>query len=136
MPKEVKLKTLKKRVWHVFSLYIRMRDCKFTTRTLTHGKCFTCDVRLPIGQLQAGHFIAGRHNANLFSEEGCHAQCKTCNILKDGNVLEYRRRIIDMYGDGYDEVLEKEARQIKKFTVDDLLELEKYYKTQIKKLGG
>lgn len=136
MPRKVKLKSLKKRVWAIFSRYIRLRDCKFTTKTLTHGKCITCDTKLSFNELQAGHFIAGRHNANLFSEEGCHAQCKTCNILKGGNTLVYRRKIIELYGDGYDEVLEKEAQIIKKFTIEELLELEAYYKAEIKKLGG
>lgn len=29
--------------------------------------------------IQAGHFIAGRNNAVLFSEEGVHGQCQMCN---------------------------------------------------------
>ncbi len=105
-----------------------------TTGTIEYGKCITCGVELPFKQLQAGHFIAGRHNANLFSEEGCHAQCRTCNILKSGSPLQYRRAIIDLYGDGYDEVLEKEASQIKKFSTQDLKDIISHYDSEIDKL--
>jgi len=39
-----------------------------------------------------------------------------------------------MYGEGYDEVLRKEAKEIKKFTVQELEELEKTYREKIKEL--
>jgi hypothetical protein len=84
--------------------------------------------------LQAGHFIPGRHNANLFSEKGVHAQCYNCNVNLKSNPFEYRRQIIKLYGEGYDEVLEKESQQIKKFTPQDLIDLNEYYKTKIKEL--
>jgi hypothetical protein len=129
-----KISTLKKKAWRFFSEYIRLRDCLFTTGTLTHGKCITCGVRLPFKDLQAGHFISGRHNSYLFDEECTHAQCRTCNILKGGNPLEYRRQIIDLYGDGYDEVLEKRSHEIKKFTVEELENLIKELKEKISKL--
>lgn len=134
--KKVSKRTLKNNAWSVFSQYIRLRDCLFTTGTKTHGKCITCGVVLPFGKLQAGHFISGRHNSYLFSEEGVHAQCRTCNIIKDGNPLVYRRAIIDLYGEGYDEVLEKESREIKKFAPQDLVDIAEYYKKEIEKLGG
>lgn len=118
----------KRKAWKSFSIYIRLRDCLFTTHTKEFGKCFTCDSKLPFKELQAGHFIPGRHNANLFSEEGTHAQCRVCNIIKGGSQLEYRRRIIDLYGDSYDEVLEKEAQKTVKYTLQDYIEIEQKYK--------
>jgi len=39
-----------------------------------------------------------------------------------------------MYGDGYDEVLETENREIKKYSVEDLTNLEKQYKIEVEKL--
>ncbi len=132
--KQPTMRYLKGKAWQTFSRFIRLRDCLFTTGTKEYGKCITCGVTLQFNKLQAGHFIAGRHNANLFSEEGTHAQCRTCNILKSGAVLQYRRAIIDLYGDGYDEVLEREARVIKKFTPQDLIDLTEYYKKEITKL--
>jgi len=75
--KQPKISTLKRKVWKLFSEYIRLRDCLETTGLKDYGKCITCSKIIPRTLLQAGHFIPGRHNANLFSEEGCHAQCLT-----------------------------------------------------------
>ncbi len=126
---------VKKDVWDIFSRYIRLRDCLRTTGCSSWGLCFTCGKRLHFKMLQAGHFIAGRHNANLFSEKGTHAQCYNCNINLRGNTLEYRRQIIKMYGQGYDEVLEKQAQQIIKLTISDLEELKRDLAQKIKELG-
>lgn len=115
---------VKKEVWAVFSKCIRLRDCLLTTGCTSWGLCITCGKRYHFKLLQAGHFISGRHNANLFSEKGTHAQCYNCNINLRGNTLEYRRQIIKMYGEGADLELEEEARQIKKFTIPELRELE------------
>jgi hypothetical protein len=132
--KQPSKKTIKAKAWYAFSRFIRLRDCLFTTGTPDRGKCITCSFEFPFELLQAGHFIAGRHNANLFSEKGVHAQCRSCNIYGHGKPLEYRKAIIDIYGDGYDEVLEKEAQEIKKYTIEDYKEIEEYYKKEYQKL--
>ena len=134
--KQSKVSTVKRKAWKAFSEYIRLRDCLQTMGLPDYGKCITCSKIIPRKLLQAGHFISGRHNANLFSEKGCHAQCYNCNINLRGNTLEYRRKIIEMYGESYDEVLEKEAREIKKYSVEDLTKLVEYYKIEVEKLKG
>jgi len=128
------ISSLKKKVWVEFSRYIRLRDCLKTTGCASFGLCITCGKRYHFKLLQAGHFIPGRHNANLFSEKGTHAQCYNCNINLGGNTLEYRRKIIEMYGEGYDEILEEEARQIRKFTPSELEELMAYYQEKNREL--
>jgi len=130
------LSSLKKKAWILFSQYIRMRDCLRTTGCASYGLCITCGKRYHIKLLQAGHFISGRHNANLFNEEGCHAQCYNCNINLRGNTLEYRRQIIKLYGEGYDEVLETQARKIMKFTPSELENLMKELGGKIKLMEG
>ena len=70
----------------------------------------------------------------MFSEKGTHAQCYNCNINLRGNTLEYRRKIIEMYGSGYDEVLESEDRQIVKYTHQDYEELIENLKEKVKEL--
>lgn len=132
--KQPKISTLKRKVWKVFSEYIRLRDCLETTGLPDYGKCITCQKTVPRKLLQAGHFIPGRHNANLFSEKGVHAQCYNCNINLRGNTLEYRRQIINLYGEGVDIELEDKATEIKKFTPQDLIELTEYYKNKIGEL--
>jgi hypothetical protein len=125
---------LKKEVWDIFSLYIRTRDCLKTTGCASFGLCITCGKRYHIKLLQAGHFIPGRHNANLFSLSGTHAQCYNCNINLKGNTLIYRRKIIKLYGEDADEILEAEARQIKKFTRAELEGLKQEFTQKIKEL--
>lgn len=134
--KQPKISTLKRKAWKLFSEYIRLRDCLGTTGLPDYGRCITCQKTVPKSLLQAGHFIAGRHNAGLFSERGVHAQCYNCNINLRGNTLEYRRRIIEKYGEGVDEELEHEAAQSRKFTPSELEELKLYYKEKIKLLNA
>lgn len=126
--------SLKKKVWGVFAEYIKKRDCLFTTGSIEYGECFTCDFGGHISELQAGHFIAGRHNAYLFSERGVHTQCVKCNLTLGGNPHEYRRQIVKLYGEDVAMELEAEARQIKKFTISELESLLRDYKQAIKKL--
>lgn len=134
--KKKTVSSVKKKVWKVFSEYIRKRDCLKTTGLIDAGRCITCGQVKPMSLLQAGHFIVGRHNANLFSERGTNAQCYNCNINLKGNTLEYRRKIIEMYGEGADEELEAENKRDRKFTVENLEELMGIFKDAINLLEG
>jgi hypothetical protein len=88
----------KQKAWDAFSLYIRIRDCYIQTQTCDQGECVTCKRPYPLKSLQAGHFIAGRTNAVLFSERGCHNQCYGCNIGKNGNTTKYWLFMEEIYG--------------------------------------
>ena len=136
LPVKPSIKKLKGDCWTLFSRYIRLRDCLKTTGCTSFGLCITCGKRYHFKLLQAGHFIGGRHNSNLFNERGVSAQCYNCNINLRGATLEYRRKIIEMYGPGADEELEREAAIVRKFTVEELQEKIAYYKAEIKKLEG
>ena len=125
---------LKRKLWSLFSIYVRMRDGLKTTGSIEWALCITCGKRYHFKMLQAGHFIAGRHSSNLFSEKGTHAQCYNCNINLKGNTLEYRRKVIELYGEGADIELENEARQIRKFTPLELGEMIESYKQKIELL--
>lgn len=96
--KDPTITTLKKKLWKIFSIYIRMRDCLKTTGTTTHGLCCTCGADKPISQLQAGHFIPGRADSILFDPSGVHAQCYRCNIKRQGEWLKYFRFMEKKYG--------------------------------------
>ena len=126
----------KKKVWESFSRYIRLRDCLRTTGCTSWGLCITCGKRNHFKLLQAGHFVPGRHNANLFSERGVHAQCYNCNVNLKGNTLEYRRKIIGLYGAGTDVELEKIDKETRKFTIPELEELEASLREKIEILEG
>ena len=133
-PVKKSLTKVKKKFWVFFSIYIRMRDGLRTTGSTEWALCITCGKRYHFKLLQAGHFIPGRHSANLFSEKGTHAQCYNCNINLKGNTLEYRRKIIELYGEGADVELEEIAKQVYKYTVPEIEELIETYKAKIKTL--
>ena len=82
------------------------------------GVCICCPDSdpLPFKKLQAGHFIPGRHNGNLFSEKFVNAQAWKCNAPaflggKNGNALAYRRAMIKMYGENAEQEAEAEAKR-------------------------
>lgn len=133
-PKIYTLKSAKKECWDAFSKYVRTRDCIKTTGNPEMGVCITCPRKYPLKGLQAGHFVGGRHNNNLFSEKGVHAQCYYCNMTLKGNTLEYRRKVIELYGEGADEQLEAEEKIIRKFTIPELLEMAQDYRDRTCKL--
>ena len=130
------LKRLKAEVWLLFSRYIRLRDCLKTTGTLESGKCISCPREVPFKDSDAGHFVAGRGNSILFDETCTHLQCKRCNGVLHGNQLPYRRAIVQMYGEGYDEYLENKAKEVKQFERWELEEMKEMYKRKIKELEG
>lgn len=130
--KQSKVRTIKKKVWKIFSDYIRTRDCLRTTGLPDFGKCISCGRTIPKTLLQAGHFIPGRHNANLFYERGCHAQCYNCNINLKGNTLIYMDKLKELYGEGIIEELRERNKKLLQFTIPDLEILLKLYTRKLK----
>ena len=125
---------MKKKVWTVFSKFIRLRDCIKTTQTRGRGVCITCNKEFDMRDLHAGHFVPGRAEPILFDETCVHAQCFICNLYGSGKVLEYRRKIVGMYGYTYDEELEARAVNGFKYTMHDLDEMLVHYKHKVKEL--
>ena len=123
-------------LWPIFSRFTRLRDCVRTTGTRAWALCISCGRRYHFKCLQAGHFIPGRRNANLFHEKGCHAQCYNCNITLKGNTLEYGDALKLLYGDNIIEELRENEKQFKQFTIPELEEMITIYKIKIKELEG
>lgn len=117
--KTVTYSKAKDRAWKAFSEFIRRRD---------NGKCFTCGIIKPWKQMQAGHWIPGRHNSNLFNEQGCHCQCYHCNVGLKGNPVVYYDNMIKRYGRGTCELLKAKDKEIREYKVWELLEIEAKYK--------
>jgi RNase P subunit RPR2 len=116
---------LKKLLWKEFSLYIRKRDSDW--RGI--ATCCTCGTQKPYQQMQAGHFLAGRHPSVLFREDNVHAQCPRCNIFLHSNPLKYFRFMQSKYGDEVIEELERLDREMKQFTPTELQFLLLHYKS-------
>lgn len=92
--KKIKVSTLKNKAWTEFSIFIRQRGADRDGFNV----CCTCETRKPWKELQAGHFIAGRLNSNLFDERGCNVQCSTCNVIKAGNGPMYYKFMLRIHG--------------------------------------
>ena len=107
-------KTLKKKAWAAFSLWIRNRGSRDGMNT-----CVTCGVVEPIAELQAGHFIPGRHLAVLFDPLGVYPQCVGCNVFKHGNSIPYTLWMQKKYGPDFVEKMLRESHRIVKLSRDD-----------------
>jgi hypothetical protein len=109
-----------------FNAYIRERD---------KGKpCISCGNDKP-KKVNAGHFFSsGGHKAVTFDEQNVHLQCEYCNTYLSGNLINYRKGLIQRIGEDGLEQLEQRANATAKFTREELQELTKEYKQKIKQL--
>lgn len=107
---------LKKKLWAVFSLYIRERD---------NYTCFTCGRKGEGGAIHSGHFIPKSVGGIdlYFNEDNVHAQCYNCNINLGGNQYEYSLRL----GDKAQELYKRKGLYTK-WTVQDYLDKIEHYK--------
>lgn len=120
-----KLKT--KREWlkdlqKVFNAYIRKRD---------EGKpCISCGSLT--GKRDAGHYRSVGSCPELrFNEMNVHAQCVSCNQHQHGNLIAYRKGLIERYGVAVVEALEGDHPPLK-LTIPEIKEKIKYYKKLLK----
>jgi hypothetical protein len=121
--KKVKVRTLKNKAWAEFSIFIRQRGADHEG----FNTCVTCGTRKPWKELQAGHFIAGRLNSNLFDERGCNAQCSTCNVIKAGNGPMYYKFMLRVHGQEIIDELLQQNDQTRKWLPCELESLAKKY---------
>lgn len=126
---------LKKQADKYFSKYIRLRDSEERPDG-RYAECITCGVHKPVAQMQAGHFVSRRVNFLRFDEENVNAQCVGCNMFKAGEQYLYAKALDLKYGNGTAEKLMSQRHQTHKFTVDELNDIIKSSKEQIKDYEG
>lgn len=114
----------------VFSLFIRYRD------TMPNGyfQCISCGQIKPFEQADCGHYINRQHMNTRFDEMNCNAQCRHCNRFMEGNIQDYRRRLVSRYGERSVLLLEAKKSVFKQFSDFELEEKITYYKKEAKKL--
>jgi len=120
--------SLKKKVWTVFSKWIRRRD---------NYRCYTCDKQMAEGDsgCHAGHYVPqSKGNRLRFDERNVHAQCLSCNSFKRGNLSAYALKLEAQYGSGILQEFDSIKNERKKFTKDELQDMLADYKNRIK--GG
>ena len=114
----------KAKTWSAFSKMIRTRDCLLSTGSLEYGECCTCGKVYEFRRLQAGHYIPGRTNANLFDVQGVHAQCIGCNMYGRGKPQEYHMYMAGRYDEEVLEAMRVKAKKTKKYSLLELKEME------------
>lgn len=112
----------KKKTWFWFSKYIRL---KYAEDGMC--ECYTCGIKKPWKEMQAGHGIGGRSNSVLFNEEIVRPQCYGCNICQSGKLDEFGLKLREEIGNKYDQAL-KSKYDAKQYTEQELIDLEKFYK--------
>lgn len=117
------ISSLKKKLWQIFSLYIRQRD---------NYTCFTCGRKGEGMNMHAGHFVAKSVGgiALYFHETNVNAQCLRCNIHLDGNQWEYGQRL------GPEKVAEimEIKKTTNKWSVQDYTDKIAHYKEKLHEL--
>ncbi len=116
---KTKISTLKRRLWDVFSKYIRKRDKNI---------CFTCGRKGEGSGMHAGHFISKQIGgiALYFDERNVNAQCYNCNINLFGNQWIYGQRLGKEL---VDELYRIKNTRIEKWTEQDYLDKIDHYKS-------
>lgn len=129
MKKRLTISKLKKKVWAVFSKYIRLLYSNYTT-----VKCVTCGTVKPIGEMHAGHYIHGNTKRTYFEERNVHPQCVSCNMYKSGNLAPYAIYLESFYGVGILQELEALGNDQRTWKRDELEELYIIYKHKVSNL--
>lgn len=106
-----------------FNAWIRKRDA---------GKpCISCG-RHHAGQWHAGHYRTTKAAPELrFDERNVHAQCAPCNNHLSGNIIEYRKGLIEREGIETVDYLEG-PHDPKHYTVEDLKAIRDEYRKRLK----
>lgn len=81
------------------------------------------------------HFIKRFHKLFRFDEMNCHAGCKRCNVMLDGNYMEYTLWMIDQYGLEKVQEMRQRQNETKKWKTYELEEMIEYYKEEVDKLA-
>ena len=111
-----------------FNAFVRARDAD--------KPCISCGKppSTESNQTDAGHFRSvGSAPHMRFVEDNCHGQCKHCNQYLAGNVLAYRKGLIERIGLERVEQIESD-QTVRKYTKEGLQELARHYNSETRRL--
>ena len=110
----------------VFNEFVRLRDKGLP--------CVSCQTTEPSLQYHAGHYRTRKAAPHLrFDEQNVWKQCSTCNNHLSGNLILYRRELVNRIGLEAVERIETDNSLIK-WTVDDAKRIIAEYRIKIKEL--
>ena len=95
--------------------------------------CYTCDEQMRWQDSQCGHYIKRGNLYLRFDPRNTRIQGRCCNIYKDGNYLEYSKRLNEERP-GIIEILQEEATIIYKPSRHEIQAIISEYTNKLKKL--
>jgi len=117
----------------IFQKWIRERD-----KDLPCISCNKTDAELGPNMFDSGHFFSAERFSGLkFDETNVHKQWKKCNgVNMHGNLVEYRKGLINRYGEDYGFELESisDANRVYKYSRSELIDIANKYKMKLKQL--
>ena len=128
---EKRFKKMKKRLWKLFSLWVRMREAD----SFGMSPCISCGKKFHFKNMNAGHFIHGTWTkVTGFDSRNVWAQCVFCNLGLGGNQAKYADALREKIGqDGIDALFEL-RHQIWKPTHQEIEGMVKEYEEKLKGL--
>lgn len=114
----------------ILSRYVRMSYMDTKTGLVP---CYTCGTKLPIGQIQNGHFVHRQDMATRFLPLNCRPQCSTCNTAHNDDPEPFRSKL-EAEQAGLPQWLHEQARMVYKPTRDELRGLIGEFRFKIKAL--
>jgi len=119
---------LKRKLWSLFSEYIRRRDADIDGNT----KCISCPIIKHWKEMDCGHFLPKSLGLSVyFLEKNTAAQCQKCNLSLQGNQYNYALALKARYGDSVIDELEAIKNTPAKFSRVDYEEMIEKYKALI-----
>lgn len=110
--------TLLKKAQKVFNAWIRERD--------KDKGCISCGAEID----HAGHYLSqGHHSAMRFNEMNVNGQCLRCNNFLHGNLINYRKGLVQRYGEKQVDILEhfSNHNKVKKWSRVELMAIIQQY---------
>lgn len=112
-----------------FNAYIRHRD-----NLKPEPRCISCGAQS--GKQNAGHYRSVGSAPELrFEPMNCHLQCERCNSHLSGNLIMYRKNLLELIGEDTLNWLEGK-HEPKKYTIPELKVLKSEYQAKLKELKG
>ena len=104
-----------------FQQWIRIRDKELP--------CISCGTRKAKEWHGSHYFDANKYSGLIFNERNVHKSCNHCNVFLHGNLLEYRKGLIERYGEAFVSELESisDANRVYKYSKTELIEIKNKY---------
>jgi len=97
--------------------------------------CFICGTPSYWKYLDDGHYIDRENKSTRYHVDNSRPCCIKCNRFCDGNLSEYRLKLIDEIGLERVEELERLGKQERKWSQSEMREQIEFYKQKAKELA-